>query len=590
MVIELDDKQNLKPGLGRRQMFNPKDYEIEFPFEENPSPTFHNARTVVEMVQVLESDPTIEIDAEFVCYSPSLKQYKIKSCDNRKQFLETYRAATTINNKHKIFKMRESDDNFARDIGQFGNAIGDDFIPLLGGPFFKQLYLQDYLKQQGLGFYAYHHDPIARTGVNTIVDFTLGRGWKVKFENKAHQAVWDALAQVNDLEEQMNVGAKELCIYGENMFWVLPDFATYIGIDLPKEQLPPTGIIPRVRLFDPSAVWEIVTYPEDITRVLFYQVVTPTQYSLYSGSDKGKAVPGSKFIFKQIPPNEMIHTKINCLSNEKRGRSDLAPIFSYLKRLRDSINYRLAGEQKNSAWSIDTTITGSQGDIDGYVEAQNALGTIPPAGSEFVHTDKIKREYLSNSMGKGGASETFDWCLSMIAAGFGIPINYFGTHLSGGQTRASAVVATEPVTKKFEDRRNIYTRILNKIKERTFPLMGLPANSPMEVIFPDLYTQDRSNKLKDLALAELQGWFSKETCANMASKEFNQDEYSYEEEQQKIKGQSDNSEQSGGTAEPLSKPGEVPTKTQPPGGSERTVSNGGLSSGERGRVKDASYK
>lgn len=585
MVIELDDgkTEQLKPKIIKRQTFDPSVYEIEFPFQKNESPTFENARTFHEMVQVMEANPKIQIEADLVGFNTKKKKFEIKTVTDRNKFMETVRASSEFYGKRgtKFFSMRESDDSFARDQEIFGNLIGDDFIPLLGGPFFKQLYLQDYLKQQALAFYAYHHDPIAREGVNIIVNFTLGRGWKVKFKDPKHQAYWDAFEQVNDLKEQMSIGAKELSVYGENMFWKLPNNALYIGIDLPKEQLPPTGLIPRIRLFDPSAVWEIVTYPEDITRVLFYQVVTPTQYQIYTGSDQGRSVPTAKFIFKQIPAEEMIHTKINCLSNEKRGRSDLAPIFGYLKRLRDSINYRLAGEQKNAAWSIDTSIEGSQKDIDDYVAAQQALGTIPPAGSEFVHTSKIKREYMANTMGKGGVSETFDWCLSMIAAGLGIPVNYFGTHLSGGQTRASAIIATEPVAKKFEERQAVYRTVLERIKEKVFPVMGLPANAEMEVIFPNLYTQDRSNKLKDLALGELQGWLSKETAATIAGKELGLDEYNYALEQGKIKKDAPEA-----TVDPTN----VKPLTSPPAIGQRNNSVGGLSSSERNQVKDANSK
>lgn len=586
MVVELvDDRQEndpkMKPHVSRRQAFDPSVYESDFSFKENLSPEFKNARTVHEMIQVMESDKSVGIDAEVVCYNPKEKQFKRKIITDRNQFLEHFKASSEFTGKYgrTMFRMRESSDAFDRDLNQTGSFIGDDFIPLLGGPFFKQLYLQDYLKQQALGFYAYHHDPIAREGVNIIVNFTLGRGWKVKFKNDKFQAYWDAFEKVNDLKEQMIIGGKELSVYGENMFWELPDFATYIAIDVPKEQMPPTGIIPRIRLFDPSAVWEIVTYPEDITRVLFYQVVTPTQYQIYSGTDGGKSVPSAKFIFKQIPANEMIHTKINCLSNEKRGRSDLAPIFGYLKRLRDSVNYRIAGEQKNSAWSIDTAIEGSQADIDQYVAEQNALGTIPPAGSEFVHTKKIERTYLSNSMGKGGTSETFDWCLSMIAAGLGIPVNYFGTHLSGGQTRASAIIATEPVAKKFEERQDVYRSILERIKEKVFPKMGLPGNAEMEVLFPNLYTQDRSNKLKDLALGELQGWISKETAATIAGKELGLDEYNYEQELAKVKKQAP--EEAPNNVSPLTSPGLV---------SRDGNSMSGMSSNERNLIKDANSK
>ena len=80
------------------------------------------------------------------------------------------------------------------------------------------------------------------------------------------------------------------------------------------------GLIPRVRLIDPSTVWEILTPPEDINQPIAYQQVFPTQYQIYTGIDKGGVVPSSKFIMQQIPAEEVLHFKINCVSTS-HGRA-----------------------------------------------------------------------------------------------------------------------------------------------------------------------------------------------------------------------------------------------------------------------------
>lgn len=129
-----------------------------------------------------------------------------------------------------------------------------------------------------------------------------------------------------------------------------------------------------------------------------------------------------------------------------------------------------------------------------------------------------------------GASNSFEWNLSMIAIGVGVPVSYFGSHLSGGQTRASALVSTEPFTKRIEKRQQLLKRIVTDMFNRTMKLYGWEATC--EVTFPDVVVQDRSAKLKDLALAEAQKWISKDRAATIASKELGIKDYDYEKEQE----------------------------------------------------------
>lgn len=493
----------------QNQSFKLPNYEVDDTFK--PASCKEEIHTVHEMVEFAKKGE-VAIDARVLAVNGQGRAARVRL--DTKGFLE----ATEGFNRTKL-TLREADDAFLMD-GPFANLglVGDDFTPLLGGPFYKQLYYYDFMRMHATSFYAYNHDPFARSIVQITRDFTLGRGWRADCEDKAALALWDAFSEANDLYNMMDSLAVELSIYGETMIWWLPENQTKIGYRLPPNQQVPKGLIPRVRLVDPSVIWDIITYPEDITRVLAYQWVAPTQYQIYTHDNKtGQNVPSSKFIYQQIPSDEIDHWKVNSVSNEKRGRSDLMPVLGYLKRLRDSVNYGIVSMQKNMAWSVDTTVEGSPTDIDNYVKSQQALGTIPPAGSEFVHSKKVERKYMANEGGRAQNSPMFEWCISCIAAGSGIPVNYFGSHLSGGQTRASALVATEPVTKKFEKRRLIYEQILQRLSRRLFKQFGVDAE--IEFTFPELVSQDRSAKLKDLALAEMQGWIKKEKIAPIAAKE-----------------------------------------------------------------------
>lgn len=460
-----------------------------------------------------------------------------------KSFVEAY--DHNSKNEDKISKFLEStrhreaidpfDFSGSDSAGSFG-MVGQDYISFLGGPFDKQLYIQDYLKMHGTAFMTYNHDPLAKRALHIKREFTLGRGFRVDTdkENKSHLAYWRAVEEANKFQDLFSYIALELALYGEVMVWRLPDHQRYIQYNVQTGQESPTVFLPRYRLIDPSSIWEVVTYPEDITRVLYYKMVSPTQYQMYTGTDAGKPIPTTKFMIQQIPADQVFHFKINCVSNEKRGRSDLFPALGYLKRLRDAVNYSIISDQKNSSWAIDTSIEGSQADINAYIASQEEIGTIPPAGSEFVHSTKVVRQYLANQ-GKGAAaSNSFDWCMSMIAAALGVPVSFFGTHLSGGQTRASAMVATEPSVKMFESRQYTYENIVRTIVMDSFKQKGLNPYIDFEVTFPEIYTQDRSAKFQDLMVAVQNKWISNRRAAQIASKEFNISEFDYETESKDI--------------------------------------------------------
>jgi hypothetical protein len=536
--------------------FRDSDYHIDdrfIPFDGNPM----NAHSIGEMIECV-SKGKAEIEARLLCTDNSFKKIP-----DAKKFLES------LKNNEKNSKLREAYDAFGYDDCRGGNDYGHESIPLIGGPFYKQLYYYDYIRMHNLSFYAYHHDPMARLIVSTIVEFTMGRGFRVDIEDKLELAMWRAFEEANDIQSLMLQVAREISIYGEEMLWWLPNRDTKIQFRVQPGQEAQKGIIPRVRTLDPSSIWDIITYPEDITRVIAYQMVSPTQYQTYTASDGGHPVPGSKFMYQQIPAEEVDHFKVNCVSNEKRGRSDLFPVLGYLKRLRDSVNYSIIALQKQSAWCIDTQIDGSPEDIDAYVSNLNEQLAMPNPGGEFVHSEKVTRTYLNNAGSNQGGSDAFEWCMSMIAAGTGIPISYFGIHLSGGQTRASALVATEPVAKKFQLRQAVYEGIIKKMAKR------LGIKSPIEVTFPELIVQDRSAKLKDLALAETQGWISKSRAAEIAAKELHITDFKFDDERVEM-GQ----EQQGQNPEnqPLTGPAQIPS------GQPKTS---GVSSEDRRSLADA---
>lgn len=526
------------PAVGKNQKphFDESIYEITDQYQ--PPKNESEIRTMRDLVESANNG-NVDIEANVLGYNKKHQEFRRKKL-NKAKFLEAIKhgqkAFNRVGFKREFRRHLRESDGFdggffgSDDIFSGSSQVGADFIPLLGGPFFKQLYYHDYIKMHNLCFFASNHDPFARAIIDITKNFTLGRGYRIDSKDKYALALWRAFEKVNDVPGMMEKIASDFVTYGEVMLWKLPHHMSKIVQRPTLGQPVPKGIIPRVRLIDPSVIWDIVTWPEDITSILYYVWVAPTQWQTYTGLAKNKKnAPTMKFIFQTIEPDQVLHHKVNSASNEKRGRSDLFPILGYLKRLRDSVNYSMIALQKQAAWGIDTTIEGGQADIDNYIAEQNDLGTVTLSGSEFVHTAKVKREFLSPKAGQSGAFNTFDWCLSMVAAGSGIPINYFGTHLSGGQTRASALVATEPSAKKFEMRQKKYVDILSELWDYVMEWGGIQAEC--DITLPEIVVQDRSAKLKDLATSQSMGWISKRRAATSAAGEFGyEEEYDYVKE------------------------------------------------------------
>jgi hypothetical protein len=509
---------------------DPTTYEFNDSFREGEN-TFHGVHTVTEIVRLLESDKNVEFDGLFLAVDKDGRRGAVRL--NKEKFLESWKGNGRKRNTKKLYESFNG--GYEGGMGA-GNLVGNDYTPLLGGPFHKQLYLHDMLRGFALAFHASNHDPIARALLNITVDFTLGRGYRVDSKNEKAVATWRAFEKANALPEKIRHIAHGLARDGEVMVWWLPNNQSQMQWQLNPGQELPEVMLPRISLIDPSTCWEVITYPESIDRVIAYQLVYPTQYNLYQAKDGGSIVPSSKFIMQQVPAEEVDHFRINRAPNEKRGRSDLYSIFGYLKRLRDTVEYSIVSMAKAAAWAIDTTIEGSPADVQAYLQDQQSKKSIAPAGSEFIHSPKIKREYLSNAAvsSSGGSVSAFEWCLNMICASVQIPVSYLGTHLSGGQTKASALVGTEPVTKKFEARQLVYEEVLRKMWDRVMKSAGLEG-AECEITFPELISQDRSAKIKDLILAQEVDAVSHEYMSTSIAQELGNTSYDYEETQAAIK-------------------------------------------------------
>lgn len=350
------------------------------------------------------------------------------------------------------------DDAFANDAFRGGSqsqswAMGDrygdgidanaEYIPLMGGPYSKQLYLYQYLDMHRKAFEAYNHNPVAHQLVELQTAFVLGRGLDHQCTNDDVEAVWREFVERTDFYQDLENIANDLWWQGEMMM----EF---------YDNDPGKGFT-DYRMIDPSTVWDIITDPEDIQKVFYYHQQYSTPMQMYVKDD----IQMTKYIIRQIPDDQVLHRKINVSKYEKRGRSDLFSILGWVKRLKDLMNARVIKGQLEAAFVFDIEINAGDAQV---AQANMQLPDPFKPGSNWVHNKNAQMKPVQSGLKANESEPDVSALLNLIAVGFGVPKEFIGE--AGKGARAGALVATEPGTKRFEKRQRLIESIVYAVADR----------------------------------------------------------------------------------------------------------------------------
>ncbi len=453
-------------------------------------------------------------------------------------------------------------DDFGLGGGNISGPPNNEFIPLLGGPFSKQLYLTDYLEMMAKCFWAKNHHPLAKAIIRTLRNYVIGKGVKLMFKNADCQKVWDEFEKRVGWHNRLRSDFETLIWAGEIM--------TEKTVDKDGR--------PTMKQVDPSTVWEIVTEPTDIETVFYYHQQYPTQWQLiYKAGDKT-----TEYIINDIPADKIIHIKDNVTPGEKRGRSELFPVLSWLKRYRDYLNAKTVKAQTEESWALDISVDGNQGDVD-RIANDNTINRIPPAGATRVHNKDVEYKYLQpTSSSTTGRDNVAEQLRVTVAVGAGLSPDWLGED-SASASRATAFVKQSPATRNVEDKqrfletyiRGMAQHVLDTNKAlKTLPerqmrgasfgmmkqalakrdikallaegaaLMGMqamdePLDESFECIFPEISSEDRTAKIADIMKSEVARYISHERAAVMTAKELAITAYDYDSEVEAMQTEAD---------------------------------------------------
>lgn len=423
-------------------------------------------------------------------------------------------------------------------ISGLGGALGQ-YIPLWPGPVTRQLYWQDYWMMSAKAFEAYNHDPISWRCVHMKAEFALGRSLQLKVtksrgdgKGQGHdtaQDVFNEFWERNKMDQRLDTIARDFCWGGEQ-------FIRYFK----------KGRKLTVRSLDPASIYDLITDPEDIETVFAYHQQFQTAYQLYP-PDKGSPTGGmtaptgpsqpgavTRYIIRQILPQEIDHYKANSSAYERRGRSDLFPALGWIKRLRDYLTAHVIQADMLARICWDLEVAGNQGTISSLRGQLFPGGRPPQPGTVFGHNTASKLTALVPQRPGGSSSRgdpIIDALVTMVALSSGLPKDWLGFGLQN--TRAGALVATEPGSKGLEELQGTIEGIIYDGFNRCMAA-ALITDAELEITFPSIASEDRQQKLDDLGTMEANQWLSKQTAATMAAKEIGITTYNFDTEQKLI--------------------------------------------------------
>ena len=214
--------------------------------------------------------------------------------------------------------------------------------------------------------------------------------------------------------------------------------------------------------------------------------------------------------------------KVNALTNQPRGHSDLLQIVDWLTQA-DQTLFGLADRDQRAGWFfMDVTLHGA--DADMVLEREDEIRANPPMkGSVNVHNDSEEWDIKVPDVKQAGSIETFKALLALCLGGVGYPFHWYS--FGDGTNRATAVAQGDPTHKSLEyDQgfvRDIALDLLQfQIDQAALAGQSLDEAAETDVSLPELTNKDLTSLLplyfpfvQALEKATDQGYISDETAA-----------------------------------------------------------------------------
>lgn len=383
-------------------------------------------------------------------------------------------------------------------------------------------------------------------------DYILGRGFSYQTDDEELTKILDAFWADNRLRRRMKEYALQLFLFGVQCF---PVFV--------RES---DG---RVRLgyFDPAEIEDVIQHPDNALEMWavvikeqvagsglkawhkergkrVYRIVRKAERGKYAGrwvtAEQAAAEEGSgleeweaemlEVYGLEIYSGSCIYERVNCVSNQPWGYSDLLSIADWVDQL-DEVLFALADREHMANYlSWDVTVEGASPD-EVEERAKKILARPPKKGSVNVHNEKETWQLNYPDLKQMGSIETANALQTFVLGGLGLPRHWFG---HGDETnRATAQAQGDPTWRSLETAQDIVRDLIVLFLELARDQAAIAGNVLLEgeeapeidVVMPEMTSKDltavasaASALASALMVAEQQGWISKDKAAEAWSR------------------------------------------------------------------------
>lgn len=404
---------------------------------------------------------------------------RVRESLNRSKQLEwsakQYDNATTI-----IDQVMESEDNIvvdndAKNGWYLHGAIGSSFTPEQHTTMLQQAYK------------LYHENTYARAIIRNLVKFVLGKGPRiipVDDDNKTKLLdIWKDFKKKN----KFNLREKEICtrLFRDGEVFLRFYIDASEG-DVKVRFIRSSRIKkPDDKEYNDNYSYGIQTNPDDIEDVINYILC----------DDEGHYK-------KMIEADEVIHLKIFCDSDQKRGISLLRIGAKRLRQYEEWLNDRVVLNKVRSAIALVRTVSGSAKNVksirDENLANRHILGNrvkLPRAGTMITSSKGIEYNMLSPNIQAADVKDDGRNMLLSVAAGVGFPEMIFTADYSNANY-ASSLTAMNPFIREIEDWQDyfesFYKELFDKVMQAKKDVGKLAENvdTECEIEFPPIIQAD----------------------------------------------------------------------------------------------------
>jgi hypothetical protein len=366
-------------------------------------------------------------------------------------------------------------------------------------------------------YWLWKTNPLAQFIIDIIVAFVVEGGMPFTSDNedvkKIFTEFWEDSA--NQLSIFFEKHVTELGVFGE--------------LCLPAFVLSNTGKV-RLGYIDPADIESVVTDPHNAKINIGINLKSmdndpARKLAVIIDNEEIEILsPRGRALRESFTDGKVFFWKVNTLTNEPRGCSDLFVVADHLDGYEQFMADTMEKFSQYNAFYYDVTVEGATNE---ELQKKADMYRPPRSGGAFVHNEKVRSEAVSPTQNASDADTGARLLRNHILGPKGIPEHWVGG--GGNVNRATASEMDLPVLKMLGRRQQTVKHMLEQIADFVIQsaldaryLRCTPEEATYEIQTPEISNKQigpQSTALQSLAssltVAQANGWIDQATARKM---------------------------------------------------------------------------